>query len=251
MPPAEPTNGPIFGQRLTALRTEVSDSAPKDSVPWDPAKWCVLHKLCHPRGKCRAFRSKSLAERKALLTQHGICFCCLASTNHLAKDCIAVVKCSECQSDKHMAALHTGFINKPATQVGQQQEVHQQGEEPIQVSASCTEICGSTAGSRSCSNICLASIYVSGHPANKNKAYVIIDDQSNCSFAQPQLFDLLKLGGEAKPYTLKTCSGTSQASRRRAHNLIIKSLDGTSSTSLASSRTCFQSIGFGFTTQLQ
>lgn len=233
VPPPEVTNGLIFGQGLTALRTEVSDSAPKDSVPWDPAKWCVLHKLCHPLGKCRAFRSKSLAERKALLTQHGICFCCLASTNHLAKDCIAVVKCSECQSDKHMAALDTGPINKPATQVGQQQ-----GEEPIQVSASCTEICGSTAGSRSCSNICLASIYVSGHPANKNKAYVIIDDQSNCPFAQPQLFDLLKLGGEAKPYTLKTCSGTSQASRRRAHNLIIESLDGTRSHTLPALTEC-------------
>lgn len=232
VPPAEQTDGLIFGQGLTALRTEVSDSAPKDSVPCDPAKWCVIHKLCRPLGKYHAFRSKSLAERKALVTQHRIYFRCLASTNHLAKNCIAVVKCSECQNDKHMAGLHTGPINKPATQVGQQQEVHQQGEEPIQVSASCTEICGSTAGSRSCSKICLASIYVSGNPANKIKACVVIDNQSNCSLAKPKLFDLLKLGGEAKPYTLKTCSGTSQASGRRAHNLIIESLNGTRSHTL-------------------
>ena len=67
---------------------------------------------------------------------------------------------------------------------------------------------------------------MSGHPANKTKAYVIIDDQSNCSLAKPKLFDLLK-PSEAQPYTLKTCSGTSQASGRHAHNLIIKLLDGT------------------------
>ena len=144
MLPAELSNCPIFRQGLIALRTEVSDSAPKDSVPCYPAKWCVIYKLCHPFGKCHTFRSKSLAERKALLTQHRICFHCLPSTNHLANDCTAVAKCSECQKDKHMAALHTGPINKPAMQVGQQQEVHQQGEEPIQVSASCTEMCGST-----------------------------------------------------------------------------------------------------------
>ena len=128
-----------------------------------------------------------------------------------------------------MAALHTGPIHKPITQVGRQQEVHQQGGEAIQVSASCTEICGSTAGSRSCSKICLANIYMNGHPVNKIKAYVVIDDQSNCSLAKPKLFDLLKLDGEAKPYTLRTCSGTSQASGRRAHGLI---LDGTCSHTL-------------------
>ena len=232
VPPAEPANGLTFRQGLTALRTELLDTAPKHSAPRDPAKQCVILKLCHPLGKCLILRSKSLAERKALLTQHGICFRCLASTNHLAKDCTAVVKCSECQSDRHMAALHTGPINKPTTQVGQQQEVHQQGEEAIQVSASCTEICGSMAGSRSCSKICLANIYTKGHPANKIKTYVVIDDQSNCSLAKAKLFDLLKLDGEAKPYTLKRCSGTSQSSRRCAHDLIIESLDGTHSYTL-------------------
>ena len=118
-----------------------------------------------------------------------------------------------------MAALHTGPINKPTTQVEQQQEVHQQGKEAIKVSASCTEIC-------------LANIYMRGYPANKGKVYVIIDDQSNCSLAKPNLFDLLKLDGEAKPYTLKRCSGTSQSSRRCAHDLIIESLDGTHSYTL-------------------
>ena len=71
-----------------------------------------------------------------------------------------------------------------------------------------------------------------GHPANKIKAYVIIDDQSNHSLAKPNFFDLLKLDAEAKPFSLKTCSETSQGSGRHAHDLIIESLDGTRSYTL-------------------
>ncbi|PFX13533.1 hypothetical protein AWC38_SpisGene22377 [Stylophora pistillata] len=59
-----------------------------------------------------------------------------------------------------------------------------------------------------------------------------VDNQSNGSLAKTKLFDLLKLNGEAKPHTLKTCSGTSQVSGRLAHDLIIESLDGTRSYTL-------------------
>lgn len=65
----------------------------------------------------------------------------------------------------------------------------------------------------------------SGQPENKIKAYVVINDQSNCSLAKSKLFNMLDLEGEASPYMLKTCSGTSQAQGRRAHNLVLESLD--------------------------
>lgn len=71
------------------------------------------------------------------------------------------------------------------------------------------------------------NIYPNSQPENKVKAYVVIDDQSNCSLAKPKLFDLLNLGGKATPHMLKTCSGTSQAIGRRAHNLAVESFDGT------------------------
>ena len=54
---------------------------------------------------------------------------------------------------------------------------------------------------------------------------MVIDDQSNCSLAKPKLFDLLKLEGATTSCTLRTCSGTSQVTGRRARNLIIESLD--------------------------
>ena len=226
VPPAEPANGLTFGQGLTALRTKLSDTAPKDPAPRDPAKWCVIHKLCHPLGKYHVFRSKSLIERKALLTQNRICFHYLASTSHLAKDCTAVVKVTNTRQPYKQgpskSQLHKLRSSNRSTSKARRQSKFQ----PV------AERCGSRAGSRSCSKICLANIYMKGHPANKIKAYIVIEDQSYCSLAKPKLFDLLKLDGGAKPNTLKTSSGASQASGRRAHDLIIESLDGTHSYTL-------------------
>ena len=60
------------------------------------------------------------------------------------------------------------------------------------------------------------------HPEKKNKAYIVIDDQSNCSLARPELFDLLSM----VQTVLKTCAGKSRLEGRCATNLVIESLDG-------------------------
>lgn len=230
-PPIEPTDDPPFGQGFTAFRTDLTDPALKSSTNWDPARWCVIHKLSHLLSKCRAFRAMPLTERQNLLSQHRICFHCLATTNHLAKDCATQVKCSECHSDKHVTALHVGPLSKPAAEEVELKDAHQYNGEPA-VTSSCTKVCGNTMGFKSCANIYLVSIYANSQPENKIKAYVVIDDQSNYSLAKPKLFDLLNLGGKATPYMLKTCSGTSQAMGRRAHNLVIESFDGMQSHTL-------------------
>ena len=227
-PPIKPTDEPSFGQGLTAFRTDIIDPGFKSSIARDPSRWCVVHKLSHPLSKCRAFRAMPLIERKNLLSQHRICFHCLATTNHLAKDCVTQVKCSECHSDRHITALHAGPPSKPAPEEVELSDAHKHGGEPA-VTSSCTEVCGNTMVGKSCAKICLVNIHPNGQPENKIKAYVVIDDQSNCSLAKPKLFDLLNLGGKATPYMLKTCSGTSQAIGRRAHNLVVESFDGTQS----------------------
>ena len=138
---------------------------------------------------------------------------------------MAQVKCSECHSDKHVTALHAGPPGKQPPEEVALKDAHQYGGEPA-VTSSCTEVCGNTMAGKSCAKICLVNIYPSSQPENKVKAYVVIDDQSNCSLAKPKLFDLLSLGGKATPYMLKTCSGTSQAMGGRTHNLIVESFDG-------------------------
>ena len=166
-----------------------------------------------------------LTKRKNLLSQHRICFHCLATTNHLAKDCATQVKCSECHNDKHVTALHAGPPSKPAAEEVKLKDAHQYGGEPVVIS-SYTEVCGNTMRGKSCAKMCLVSIHANSQPDNKIKAYMVIDDQSNFSLAKPKLFDLLSLGGKATPYKLKMCSGTSQAMGRCAQNLVIESFDG-------------------------
>ena len=75
---------------------------------------CVLStKKPYPRSKCHAFRAKRIDERKNLIQQHLLCLRCLASTTHMAKDCKLLVKCTERESDKKLAALHVDGNPKP------------------------------------------------------------------------------------------------------------------------------------------
>ena len=199
----------------------MSGSAPNQSpANEDPSKWRVVHKKPHPLAKCCAFRSKPLDERRSLLRQHGVCLRCVATCTHFAKDYKASVQCAECQSERHITALHAGPPSKLDTL-----DSEQHGGELNSVTTRCTDVCGNMAGGKFCSKICLANIYIEGCPETKIKAYVVIDDQSNRSLMKSKLLDLLKLEGEPASYTLKTCSGTSQAKERLAQGLVIESLE--------------------------
>lgn len=162
-----------------ALSIDITDAALKSSTTRDPARWCVIHKLSHPLSKCHAFRAMPLTERKNLLSQHQICFHCLTTTNHLTKDCVTQVKCSECHSDKHITTLHAGPPGKPVPEEVKPSNSRQYGREPA-VTSSCTDVCGNTMAGKSCGKICLVNIYPNSQPENKIKAYVVIDDQSSC-----------------------------------------------------------------------
>lgn len=148
-------------------------------------------------------------------THYRICFRCIASCIHVGKDCKCTAKCSECQSEIHLTALHAGTPPKPKdpekeAQGGEEKDDQRQGEEPNQITTTCTEICGNTPGGKSCSKIFLAKIYVNGKPNAKIKAYVVIEDQSNRLLAKSQVFERLKLDGEKSSYTMRTCAGTAQ-----------------------------------------
>lgn len=49
---------------------------------------------------------KTLDERKSFLKEHYICYKFCNSTNHRAKECKTAIRCSECNSDRHVSALH-------------------------------------------------------------------------------------------------------------------------------------------------
>ena len=214
--------------------TDHNSGTPDGDNQYNPNK-CILHGKPHPVAACQAFRAKPIEERKSLIRKHCLCFRCLASASHMAKDCKTSVKCSECGSDKHLAALHVNHLPKPTdpeTDHGGENRNDDGGEEereqapPEHITASCTQICAGKPGGRSCSKICLANVFSKEHPEKKIKMYVAIDDQSNCSLAKPELFDLLDKNGTQHPYTLKTCAGTTLTKGRYASDLVIETTDG-------------------------
>lgn len=194
----------------------------------DPNKSCPIHSKPHPLKRCKAFRAKTLEERKTFLKERGICFRCCSSTTHLAKDCQNAVKCMECESTYHDSAMHPG----PASQAKASSTSPHNGGEGEEnntttvVNSSCTEVCGPGQIGRSCSKICLAKVYHKGQPDKYIKAYVILDDQSNRSLARSGLFELFNVECEPYSYYLKTCSGTVEASGRKAEDFVVESLNG-------------------------
>ncbi|XP_059825664.1 uncharacterized protein LOC132394036 [Hypanus sabinus] len=111
----------------------------------------------------------------------------------------------------------------PPQQDGGEGEVHSR---TTIVSPNCTEVCGQTQSSRSCSEICLTEVYPKGAKDKAIKAYVILDDQSNRSLVSPEFFKLFNIESERFPYYLKTCSGNMETQGRKAEGIQIESLDG-------------------------
>lgn len=70
--------------------------------------------------------------------------------------------------------------------------------------------------------------------------YVSLDDQSNVSLAQSPFFDTFNLHGEARPYTMKTCSGTVNTQGRRAHGFAIEGINRNASIALPILTECNQ-----------
>lgn len=142
-----------------------------------------------------------LDDRKKFLRDKGVCFSCCASVSHQAKDCGASIKCAECRSERHVAALHFGPAPRESNELisykdqkGSKEQSPSEGYagEPVttpndeQILAAkplCTQVCGRGFRGKSCSKICLVNVYPEGRPEESKRIYVILDDQSNVSLA--------------------------------------------------------------------
>lgn len=162
-------------------------------------------------------------EHRTFLRERGVGFRCCATTTHLARDCKAAIKCKECGSDAHVAALHPGPLSSNLFEHGGEGEIDTPQSD---VTSKCTEVCGYGPITLSCSKICLAKVYPGDRPQEVVKLYVILDDQSNRSLARNKFFDLQQVKGESSSYTLRTCVRVAETEGRRATEFVIESLDG-------------------------
>ena len=116
-------------------KTEITGPSSGDQTNTPNLNLCIIHQKPHPLSKCRAFRAKPIYERKNLIRQHRLCFHCLASNTHMAKDCKLPVKCTEYENDKHLAALHVERKLKPKdreeVQGGEQRNGQQDGTDKL------------------------------------------------------------------------------------------------------------------------
>ncbi len=206
----------------------------------DPSKQCPIHNKPHPLLKCRGFRVKPLDERKTYLKDLSICFRCCGSNKHMARECETAVKCRECNSDRHVSAMHPGPApwaeGAPVTE--QEQGGESEGDVSSEVTSKCTEICGKAPRPKSCSKICLVDVFPSDCPEQAERMYVVLDDQNNRSLAKSAFFKLFGINGDSYPYTLHTCAGTAKAMGRRPDNFIVRSLDGETQVSLPTLLEC-------------
>lgn len=189
--------------------------------PKNCERLCPIHKTPHPLRKCWAFRKKPLSERKDILIQNGMCLRCCSTTDHIAKNCKALIKCAECGSDRHDTSMHQHPIPQPTD--AKPMPLH--GGEREDVSANCLQICGDNVNGRSCSKICLVNVY-SSEQEKSLKTYAVIDEHSNKSLARSEFFNFFNDQGPTSTYTLRTCAGITEASGRRALGYKVGSLDG-------------------------
>ncbi len=225
---------------ISVQKTDVALTPKSTPIAEDLDNQCPVHRKPHPLQRCRGFREMAIDERKRILRAHNICFKCCASNTHVARHCKAVVQCSECQSDKHPTALHSGqapWLSKPSLHL----EQHGGEKEAIshtEVSPKCTEVCGGGLKGKSCSKICLVNVYPDGNPSKYRRMYAMLDDQSNRSLARSEFFDMFNIQGLTVPFMLETCSGVTETAGRRAVGYTIEPVDGTLSLSLPTLLEC-------------
>ncbi|XP_052062914.1 uncharacterized protein LOC127702663 [Mytilus californianus] len=194
---------------------------------------CILHNTKHSLNECRAFRAKSIEERKGLLKQNNVCYKCCDSTTHRSRECNARISCKECGSKQHTTALH---ITKPQQPASSHSSPPKQayGGEPTEsaetkstsVNSTCTEICKDIYSGKSCAKILPVNVYYKDNQDKVIRMYAIIDDQSNRSLASPEFFNLFDVRDKPENYTLSTCSGRVVTSGKRGRGFVMESING-------------------------
>ncbi|XP_075436064.1 uncharacterized protein LOC142472776 [Ascaphus truei] len=233
--------GPVtrYGSTRTPISVHKNDVSPKTSTrpnhsttpsreTGDPNRECPIHRKPHPLNKCFGFRMKPIEERKNLLREFGVCFRCCASVTHLSKDCKEAIKCTVCNSDKHVTSLHTEALtldqlNNPSSVA--KHDVEEEEVKSISVTSQSTKVCGGGCDQSFCSKTCLVAVYPNGQPERAIRMYAIIDDQSHRSLVRSEFFDLFNIQDSVSPYTLRTCAGLTETTRR-ANGYTIHSVDG-------------------------
>ena len=169
----------------------------------------AIQRSSRPKRKSICFE-----EKMEWLKSVNLCFRCL-SGKHCAKNCRKEVKYTKCSSTRHLAVLHKE----------REPNDKKDKDENDEVKSKCTSVCRRL----SCSKIVLIYyVFTQDNPNAVDRAYAIVDQQSNASMITPNLADLLEVDTPNEKYLLSTCSSARETKYgRRVSDLMVKSLNGT------------------------
>ena len=202
-----------------------NDYLPQSSkISKPPLYRCALHSSnTHELKNCSKFLSLDVNTRRLLITSFRLCFRCLGP--HYSKSCEEKIQCSICHKGNHLDILH----------VDRERTATPPDNQASNISVGFFENCNkrsidakSLATSfehfgRSCGKTVLVDVFL----GNKSvRTYCILDEQSNQSFATPDIFNKLCINSPPHNYTLTTLSdSTSNRVGRLGLNIKVKGVN--------------------------
>ena len=221
----EPTRG-----KFKTLRTEADSHsttvAPRDKESSPGPKSCPFHPDSKPHSlsDCIVFKKYSYDERRQYAIKNRLCFNCLK--NHLSTSCKANAKCSKCEG-RHITVMHNDKYKDDNANKNKRDKPKPPPNENDNRTL-CT-----TAKENTESKVCSKTLPVlmrSTSGQDTLKCLAIIDEQSNKSFIDQRLVDLLKIPEQdthENTYTLTTLeSFKSIFDGLRVDNLEVKAVSG-------------------------
>ena len=218
-------------RRKTSHNTVFSGSVTETEA----SRYCHYYKSdSHNLVECTAFFNLTLDQKTELIKKTKLCFRCVLS-DHIASKCKAKVKCSKCNSDRHLTLHHKERTKKNEerreTETGNQgdgEEKHANDDEDEKVTSTQTKVSAISDMAVSCSKIVLIDIFHPSRPNNIVRTYAMIDEQSNASMISPSLIDQLGIQSPKEKYLLSTCSASKEVKfGRGVSGLLIRSLNCT------------------------
>ena len=204
--------------------------------------YCSYHNSnSHSISDCVIFSKLPYTERKRYAIDNKMCFNCLG--NHKMSECSMrdKISCRVC-AGKHCSSMHRdrpfnsyAHRNNPTRrpnndfkrQNGRDENIMVNNERADDARTSyCTQLCRESRNSRVCSKTIRAQVS-SADGKQTVDCYVIIDEQSNTTFFDPRLIDLLDLNNICEEdYSLNTLSGSQIVRGSSVSGLRVKGYGG-------------------------
>ena len=224
------------------LLSDVKENAESGSAEAKTKGACALCKGKHELDVCKAFLSKSLAERKAFIRERSLCYGCL-QTGHVSKRCRQRKKCSVC-SKFHPSSLHgdvkgqsntevkVGTMDTEASLVTREAQGGS-ASDMNQHSQSGVVFLGNTGQSSKCSMILPVYLSHRDSPEKEILIYALLDTQSETTFILQDSCSALRLTGIDVKLSLSTMYAENRVvDSQKINGLMVRGFDNSMRISL-------------------